>query len=890
MPALNKNTTMLCLTWLLLLLCLVFPALTKAQENSDQKILVLPWGMNAQFDELEKEPQDMLRRALQELGLRVPSREKTQDLLDELEIRDLDMQTAQRLATEANADFAVYGNVNQIGEELSLDGRLVSATQLELSQPLFVSGYSQQELTQAMQDLGGKIQDRVLAGQRIAEIEIQGNEYLDQDAILNRLSLRVGDPYAKQQLSQEIKRLFDSGFFQDIQVHAEQTPEGQRVVFQVQERPLIREIKIKGAEELKEKEILEIMQVESGDMLNPRLIKEDLSRISELYRKEGYYRAEAEYSQTEVKPGQIDLIIELEENEKQYIREIDIQGAEKISPGKLKKKLALKERGFFSWITGRGVLKEELLDRDAAALEVYYTNQGFVDAQVGQPQVEYTQEGIQITFQVQEGPRYKVGQVDFSGDIVEDEQTLYDLIQLDDLAQEDDYFDRSILQEDRQNLEEFYANQGYAFAEAGIDLQKNSETNTLNVTYRLQKRQKVHIRRLQISGNHKTRDNVIRREMLLAEGDQFQGRALTQSKQRLQRLGHFKNVDIESIPTQEPDLMDLKVQVEEQPTGSFSLGAGYSSIDNVFFTGQIQEDNFLGKGYTLGFKGSISSKSSQYQFSFWNPHVRDSRLGAGFDAYSTSREYNAYDLERTGARAKFAYSIGNYTRLHWNYELEEYTIDEVDPNASWQIKDIEGENWSSSAEVRTVRNTTDRSFAPTQGTKNILSVENSGGVLGGDDNFIKTKLENSYYKTLFWKLVFHWHFELGYLFENKDDRVPDHERFYLGGIRSVRGYEYQDISSFDEQGREIGGYKSFFNNLELVFPLAEDMGLLGVLFFDAGNVWGKDTSPEFDFYKSVGAGIRWNSPMGPLRLEYGYPLDDLKGNDGRFEFTVGQFF
>lgn len=891
MPA-RKTTTLSgqCMFWLALLLCLLGPSLAQAQAESGRQILVLPWGSNADLQEQDLEPQELLHRELEQLGLQVIPLQDTRKLLEQEDIRELDLQTAQDLAQEAGADFAVYGNVNQVGQQLSLDARLVDSEQLDLTRPIFVSGYSLQELDQGLQELATEVQDSLLAEERIAEIEVQGNEYLDREAVLSRLELRAGDSFDRQQLSQEMQRLFDSGFFQDIEVQAEQTPEGQLVIFEVQERPLIQNIKIQGAEELKEDEIRESMQLESGDMLNPRLVKEDLERIRELYRGEGYSQAEADYTQEPTEPGQVDLIIQLQENQKQYIREISIQGAEEISSGELKKQLALKERGWFSWITDSGVLQEELLDRDAAALEAYYMDQGFVDAQVGQPQVEYIEDGIKIIFQVQEGPRYKVGQVDFSGDIIDDENKLYEAIQLDSLADQEDYFDRSILQKDQQSLEDYFANKGYAFAEVGVDLQKDSEARILDVTYDLRKQQKVFVRRLEISGNHKTRDNVIRREMLLAEGDQFQGQALTQSRERLQRLDYFEDVDIETVPTQNQDQMDLKVQVEEQPTGSFSLGAGYSSIDNVFFTGQIQEDNFLGKGYTLGFKGSIGSKSTNYQLSFWNPHVRDSRLGAGFDAYSTSREYNTYDLDRTGGRSKFAYSIGSYTRLHWNYELEQYTIEDVDDDASRQIKDIEGENWSSSVEVKAIRNTTDRSFAPTKGNRSEVSLENSGGPLGGDDNFIKTRLENSYYKTLFWKLVLHWHFELGHLLENTDERIPDHERFYQGGIRSVRGYEYQDISSYDQEGREVGGYKSFFNNLELVFPLAEDLGLLGVVFFDAGDVWGKDESPEFEFYKSVGAGIRWNSPLGPLRLEYGYPLDDLKGNNGRFEFTVGQFF
>ncbi len=883
-------------TLFLSLACLVFglfaPASLLAQDQPETVVMVLPFGLHAdpQVFQPKEGAQDVLLSALQELGINTHPASKTRELLALEGIRKLDLATARDLAEQAGADYAVYGNINQIGQNLSLDVRLVVASDLQLTQPIYVAGYNLQELQTAVHDLAQKIKDRLLASQRIAEIEVRGNEYLGQDAVLSRLSIQPGDPYDQDKVAQEIKGLFESGFFEDIQVYQEQIPQGQKLVFAVQERPLIREIKFQGVQELKENDILEVMHVQSGEVLNPVLIKQDLTRIQELYRKEGYYRAEVDYRQEEVAQGQVDLYIELEENDKLYIREIEIKGAEELSPKKLKKQLALKERGLFSWITGKGVLQEEFLDRDAAALEAYYANHGFMDAQVAQPQVEYKSDGIHITFHVQEGPRYKVGQVEFSGDLIQDREALLDIVQLDNIAEKDGYFDRSLLREDTQDLADYYTNFGYAFADANADIRRDPEEHVLHVTYRVQKKQKVHIRRLKIIGNYKTRDNVIRRQMLLTEGDQFQGQALTDSKQRLQRLGYFESVDLQAEPTQEPNLMDLRVEVEEKPTGSFSLGAGYSSVDNLFFTGQIQEENFLGKGYTLGFKGSIGSKSALYQLSFWNPHVYDSPLGAGLDAYNTFREYSTYDLARTGGRVKFAYSIGSFTRLHWNYQLEKYTVDNIDEDASDQIKDIEGENWSSSVYLAAIRNTTDRRFAPTQGTKSTVSIEYAGGGLGGDDNFIRTKLEHSYYKSLFWKFIFNWRGQLGHLFENTNESVPDHERFYLGGIHNVRGYEYQDISAYDDEGLEIGGYKSFFNNFELVFPLLEDQGLMGVTFFDAGKVWDKNEDLDFDLYKSIGAGIRWNSPLGPLRLEYGYPLDDLKDNNGRFEFSVGHFF
>jgi outer membrane protein insertion porin family len=461
---------------------------------------------------------------------------------------------------------------------------------------------------------------------------------------------------------------------------------------------------------------------------------------------------------------------------------------------------------------------------------------------------------------------------------------------MDDLAEEEGFFDRSVLRDDTQQLTSFYNNYGYAFADAGADLNKDDEENQIHITYRLTKKHKVFVRRVTISGNQKTRDNVIRRELRLTGGELFSGARLAVSKQRLQRLDFFETVEIETQPTEEPDQMDLKVKVKEKSTGSFSAGAGFSTIDNVFFTAQVQERNVLGKGYSASLRGSFSSISSRFQLSFWNPHFRDGPLGLGFDAFSTTREYDDYDLDSTGGKIKFAYTLGDYTRLFWNYRLEQYSVENIDFDASEQIKDIEGDNLASSVYAAISRDTTNKRLNPTRGTKNTVSAEYAGSVLGGDDDFIKTQYEFSYFHPIFWKLVFNWHWKIGHLFENTGDPVPDFERFYLGGINTVRGYDYRDISATDDAGDDIGGYKTFYTNVETTFPIKEDMGLLGVVFFDAGDVWDEDEDFDTDLYKSVGAGIRWNSPLGPLRLEYGYPLDDLKGNDGKFEFSVGQFF
>ncbi len=724
----------------------------------------------------------------------------------------------------------------------------------------------------------------------IISIQVKGLERMSEDAVFTRIQTHEGDPHDPEQINNDVKSLYESGYFRDISVEVETTPQGKRLVFHVSERSLIDSIAVEGAEAVNEEDILQALESQEGQILRPDTLSRDLRSIRELYAREGYPQVEVDYSEEEVEPGRVKLVLEIEEGEQRYVQSIRIEGAQEIDPEELKDQLMLSERGYFSWLTGSGVLQEDLLERDAAAIEAYYANQGFVDVRVGQPRVESADWGARVIFQVQEGPRYRVGEVSLDGDLITEEEQLLQFIAMDDMAREEDFFDRSVLQEDMQELENFLRSHGYAFGTVRPQISKDEEEQKIRVTYVLDKEHKVYINRVEIRGNTKTRDNVIRRNLELSSGDLFDSQDLAASRRNLERLGYFESVDIETIPVAQGREMDLRVEVEDGPTGSFSVGAGYSTVNKLFFTGEIQERNFLGRGYNVSFKGTFSDRETLYQLQFWNPHVYDSALGAGIEAFDTRREYTNYDLERTGARPRFAYTLGDYTRLHWDYSLQKYTVKNVDPLASPHIQGLEGDNWSSAISTSIVRDTTDRRFFPTEGTRNVLGLEYSGGVLGGDDNFVKPSYDFTYHNQLIGDLIFSWHWEYAHLFENEEERVPDHERFYLGGIRTVRGYNYQEIASEDEEGYEVGGYKQFITNLELSYPLAKDAGLRGLIFYDAGNVWGRDERVEPSLHDSIGAGIRWHSPMGPLRLEYGYPLRDIDGDGGRVEFSVGQPF
>ncbi len=875
----------------------------------EQTVLVLPFEVNADpsLDYLRDGLPQLLADRLAEAGFRVVGHEAMLSLLAAHNVKFLDISSARDMALLANANFAIFGSFNQIGESISIDARLVEAFGLKPERTLFVTQKGVINVLPALDDLATKIKQELLRQETITDIEVRGTKVLDKDVVLLRIQTVKGEIYDPKKVNDDLKRIYDVGYFDDVQAGIEDAPGGKKLVFTVVEKPRIQAINITGNEEEDDDDILEVMATKSGAVLNLKVLADDLNKVRELYRKEGYYLAEIGY---EVKPGensQARLDITVKEGRKLYIKSIEIKGAEQLDQDDLKKQLALNERGWLSWVFGTGVLKEELLERDAAALEAYYANRGFLDAKVGQPEVEFQEDGIHITFNVEEGARYKVGTVAFAGDLFEDPQMLNERIVIDDIAAEGGFVDRSLLRQDVKVLTDFYNQFGYAYAEADVDLDINKEEHIANITYRLSKNERVFIRRVMVEGNAKTRDNVVLREMLVGDGDLFNGAKLARSSERLSRLDFFKSVEIETVPTGDPSQLDLKVKVAEKPTGNLSLGAGYSSIDRIFFGGTIEERNLFGRAWTLAFSGKFGSQSTLFELTFIDPRFNDTRLLVGGDAFVTKTIYDEYQRTSAGAKARFGYPLGEFTKIYWSYKLERYNIADVEDDAADVIKDYEGDHIASVIDVTLDRDSTNDRFLPTKGTSNTLSVDYAGGAIGGSDDYIRYVYSSHWFKKVWWDTVFHAHGQIGYLMNNfGSDETPPFERFYLGGINTVRGYPSRKVAPKDEDsGDRIGGDKEFFVNLEYIFPIYEEMKIMGLVFFDAGNAWPEgemyfsgssenedDQSPVLGLYKSVGVGVRWNSPLGPLRVEYGWPLDKLPDSDqnGKLEFSVGTTF
>ena len=875
-------------------LLLFLAARVAAATPQETQITIFPFEINAEEDlgYLRDGIPNQLSDRLKAVGFSVFSQVETDALLEKEGITELDLATVKDLTLLSRSQYGVYGSFSQVGETISIDVRVVEAFGLKEPKALFVVKQGLINLLPAIDELAEGIRREVVREERVGEIKVQGVQVIGEDVVLSRVSQREGEPLDRKIINEVVKQLFATGYFEDVTVTVSDGKDGKVVTFTVKEKPRIEAIGVKGADAIDEDDILEAMVTKTGSVLNDKVLAEDMAKIREMYRQKGYYTAKVSYSLEQSNDLVARLNVEVDEGQKLYIEDITIQGVEAFDEDDIKDELALGEKGLLSWITGKGVLKEEYLVRDAAAIEAYYGNRGFIDVQVGQPVIEYKDDGIYITFQVVEGERYTVDSVSFSGDLLFEPERMETLTRMPELAKDGDFFSRDVLREDAQAITDLYADYGYAFADVKPDVQKIDGEKKVKIDYKINQAQRVYIRRVEVEGNTKTRDRVIRRDVALADGDLFSGRALRTSTARLQRTEYFSEVDIQPVPTEREDEMDLKVRVKEQPTGSLSGGIGYSTSENVFFFAKVQERNLFGRAYDLSLSASIGSRTKLLDLSFWNPRLYDTNVAAGFDLFRQDQDWFSYKRESTGGRLKSAYGIGRFTSLFASYGLERYNIYDVDDDASQDVQDAEGYGTKSSLFTSLSRETLNRRMNPSDGTKNTLSVEYSGGVLGGDDNFVKYEYDSSLYYPLFWEVVFHGHARVGFVQENKsDDPVPPWEKFYLGGINDVRGYKDDRISPTDDEGNEIGGNKMFFGNLELLYPLSKDMGLTAVTFFDAGNVWDDDENVGGFLYKSVGAGIRWFSPLGPMRFEYAYPLNTLDGNkDGKFEFAVGQFF
>jgi outer membrane protein insertion porin family len=865
-------------------------ALQIAVAQKPASVVILPFEIFSEKDMsyLQTEIPSALKKSLEQAGARVL-------LLDPLSEPDWKKRTAnieklKQLALQTGADYVLWGSLTWIGQQFSLDLKLFESLSEKQPRPFVAEGQGIENLSPTVDKIARDLRLTIFKRQKILAVEISGNQRIEADAIKRVIKTQPGDIYNLKNLSADLKAIYAMGYFDDIQIETESRRDGIIVTFKIKEKPTIRKVRFSGVgKAYDEEEVEEVVTAKRGSILNINVIQNDIDRIIELYKEKNYHNVKVNYKIHDYKENQADLEYIIDEGEKFRIEKIQFEGNRAFSDKELKKQMSTSETNIFHWFTSAGDLNEDTLEQDVARLASFYKNNGYMEARVGEPEVKFEGNKIEITIKIEEGTQFKVGKVNLTGDFLIPKEELLASLKIT----EEEFFNRETLRNDVLKLTDLYANEGYAYADIAPKINENFEKQIVDITLDIQKGELVYFEEIIISGNTKTRDKVIRRELRVYEQELFSSQRLKRSIRNLYRLDFFEDVKVSTSKGSSEDKMVLKIDVTEKSTGSFSFGAGYGNVEQLFGVASIAERNLFGRGQRLELKGTLGSKTQNIDLTFTEPYIYDIPLSGTIHLYNWQYDYDEYDKYSLGSAFSLSYPLLDYTRGSLTYVYDVANITNITDDAPDSIKELKGENVKSSITPALRYDSRDDTFVPTKGSNHSASYEFAG--LGGDIGFMKYLAETTWYFPLFWEFVLAPHAEGGYVNKTKDKKLPDYEKFYMGGIGSLRGFERDDLAPEDNDGNSIGGDKYVQFNLDLTFPLLKGQGVYGGLFFDTGNVYGDNEDVELspgDLRQSAGLGIRWKSPMGPIRLEYGFILD-RKSSDhgmGSWEFSMASAF
>jgi len=869
--------------WIIFMLAMIFlhPAVSPAAEPI--KVTLLPFTVYSKSSAafLQGALYDSLARELNKAkNVRLTPKENIMQLMAD---RKADDATIAAMGKLTGATYVVSGTLTELGERLNVDVRIYDVTAGKFLPPYSAQGKGPESISSMAAQLRGDILIKISATQRIARISFQGNNKIESSAINQVLKSTQGSLYSESGLNDDIKAIYKLGYFDDVVADVTETADGRVITFIVKEKGLITDIQIKGNKKLDTKDIEAALTFKPRQALNREKITSSIEKIKTLYDNKGYYNAEITYTAEKIKEKDIRIIFNIKENDKIYIKKISFEGNQSFREKELKGLMKTEEQGFFHYFTDSGLLKKEDLKQDVNKINAFYLNNGFINAHVGDPNISFDKKGIYIKIPITEGRRFKIGRVDIGGDSLKTSRS--ELMGKLNIRKQDN-FDRGAIIKDMELLTQACNDEGYAYADVSPMTRVNDKDLTVDVTYQIKKGNTVYFNRISLSGNTKTRDKVIRRALLITEGDLYSSTNLKDSYKNLMRMRYFEEVDFQSEKGPDDTLADVNIRVKEKPTGMVSMGAGYSALDRAMVMAQVSQENLFGRGQSLSLKANLGSVSSMYDLSFTEPWLFDIPLWSKFDLWNSTRSYDTYDLGTKGFGAVFGYPLWEKIMGYISYTLAWTDVQNISTYASSYIQQQAGTSLTSSAGFTLSRDTTDDNFFPTTGSKNAGTILQAGGPLGGNTSFTKYTGTTAWFFPLPLETVFDIRGRIGYLQPNQDKQLPVYERYYLGGIGTLRGL--RDVGPRDPiTGDLIGGTTMLCFNADYVFPLIKNAGMKGVVFYDTGNAW--DGGYHLgDMRQTAGAGIRWYSPAGPLRLEWGYVLDRKDGEDpSRWEFTIG---
>ncbi len=735
----------------------------------------------------------------------------------------------------------------------------------------------------------------------VGKITVEGNQRIQTEVIRENIKQPVGSPLSELTVNDDILRLFKLGYFDSVIVYEEPYGKGINLIYSVVERPLIKSIEFKGNSEISNDKLKEALTFKPRSFFDKAAISASIDKIVDMYKAKGYYNVQVTYEVMPVSAMEVNVEIHVHEGQVVRISAINFIGNHAFSSKVLHSKMESSTPDLLSFITGSGKFNEAELDRDITRLTMFYMDSGYINIKIEQPHIFLNPDGktIDIVINLEEGNRYRISSIDIQGDLLFPKDKLMEKVH----TKTGEWFNRSKLMDDIFRLTDMYTNNGYAFANINPETAINDKDKTVAVVFQINKGLLTYINRITIIGNTKTRDKVIRRQMRVWEGELYKENMIKESKDLIKATGFFDNVDIStSKGTAEgnTEKMDLDVKVKEGHGGMAMLGGGYSSYQQFFVTAQIQLQNLAGLGTQLSLMAQVGGITKQYSISYFDPYFLDTRWSMSTSLYNMSNIYPGYTTNDTGGTFQLGYWLIDRLRIYANYGYDDAYFSSISNAYSYLLQ-----NGSTSAVTfGFVQDTRDNPLYTTRGSLLSGSAEYAGGPFGGTFTFLKFDASASRYFPLPFDSVFMINGRIGYGFVPGNGILPFTSRYFLGGINSLRGYNYRTVgpempallTNTDPLAPTTqlmyGGNKMIATTMEYVFPLIKEAKIDGVLFFDTGNAYAENQQYlAAPLQMGYGFGIRWFTPIAPFRFEWGFPLNPRPTDQPNvFEFSIGTFY
>jgi len=727
----------------------------------------------------------------------------------------------------------------------------------------------------------------------VEEIVVRGSQRIEEGTVRNYLPLAVGEELTPEASQRAIHALYDTGFFGDVRLLRE---DGTLIV-EVDEKPVVSQLTFSGMQQLEKEQVRKALRsfgLEERKMFSRSGLRRAVLELERQYHAQGFYSVNVDGDVQEAGEGEVKVVFRIDEGEPARIAQVQFVGNERFSDAVLQQQVALTSRAAFAFLSGRDRYSRQQLRGDLESLRSYYMDRGHLRFQVESTQVQLSpnRRHIFITVNLREGAKYRVSEVSLSGPTVVPEDEIWPLVEI----QEGELFSRSKVQGSVENISERIGDEGFAFANINPVPQVNEDDKTVALTLQLDPGRRVNVRRAQIGGNDRTQDRVIRREFRQMEASRYQTSRVERSKERANQLGYFQDVNLET-PSVEGSggALDLDMSVTERSTGQFQVGAGFSDVEGLLFTGSIRQRNLFGTGQRLSLQANIGGVNQSLNLSYTEPFFTIDGISLGGDVFYSRRDTDRLDVFRfTQDRQGFAPRMGFPLNEWWRDSIR-LAFERTDTEAGTLSLDPEQDQFLGTQEHVKLRNTLtydsrDSPVFPRDGL--FTELQTMVALPPGDTRYFETSLETRAFFPLLDASTWTIGGELGRLQGFAGEDVPFFERFFLGGSQSVRGFDTFSLGPEDNDGDPKGGVTKVVGNTEVIFPIPgteAGTGFRWAFFADTGWVYGDGEAIDpSELRAAVGAGLRWRSPMGPLRFDFAFPVIEKSGDDTRFfNFTVG---